>query len=144
MNGRRNFTPPPLQLTNIVHPEIPVLFIAGDGAQAKKKKGRYIAAVQTMLESPAPFLFASVTGAHEIDFSSFADLYPVAPLFFKSSLPRDDNENAWPREEITARCAEYIDMFFQRTKEGAAVSVLRTELSNTARGAVFLQTSELQ
>jgi hypothetical protein len=145
------FSAPALQLTNIAHPEIPVLFIAGDGAQAKKKKERYIAVVQTMLESPAPFLFASVDGAHEIDFSTFANQYPVAPFFLKSSLPREEIENAWPREEITARSAEYISTFFRRAKEGNSVSALRAALesaalSNTAgnTSAVFLQTSELK
>jgi hypothetical protein len=140
------FSRPVLQLTNIAHPEIPVLFIAGDRAQAKKKKERYIAVVQTMLESPAPFFFASVDGAHEIDFSSFASMYPVAPLFLKSSLPREETENAWPREEITARSAEYISTFFKRVKEKDSVSALKAALESAAgnTSAVLLQTSELK
>jgi hypothetical protein len=138
------FKKAPPRLENVVHPKLPILFIAGDGAQAKKTKGRYIAVVQTMLEAELPFFFASVTGAHEIDFSTFSDEYPVAPIFLKSPTSGGgggEEYGAWPRDEVIKRSAEYIADFFRLVNEGADANILKNSLETSG---VFLETSRIK
>jgi hypothetical protein len=131
---RRFFHKPIPRLKNIPHPEIPVLFVAGDGAQAKNSYNRYMAVVQTMLESEAPFLFASVNGIHAIDFSTFARKYPVLPLFLKGK-----KEGLWSRENAIANTARYIAAFFSLVKDNGSAAYLSANLAPP--GAVFLETS---
>jgi hypothetical protein len=137
---RRFFKKPLPRLEHITHPEIPVLFVAGDGAQAKNSYNRYMAVVQTMIESKSPFLFASVNGIHPIDFSAFSRKYPVLPLFVKGK-----KEGVWPREDAVANTAAYIATFFSLAKDSASVTYLAAQLTNRVPpGAVFLETSRSQ
>ncbi|MDR1231313.1 MAG: hypothetical protein LBK61_07925 [Spirochaetaceae bacterium] len=133
----RFFKKPALRLENITHPEIPVLFVAGDGSQAKNSYDRYMAVVQTMIESETPFLFASVNGIHAIDFSAFFRKYPVLPLFIKAK-----KEGVWSRENAVENTAAYIAAFFSFTKDSPSVNALVTHLANRVPpGAVFMETS---
>jgi hypothetical protein len=134
---RRLFQKPLPHLENIPHPEIPVLFVAGDGARGKNSYNRYMAVVQTMLESETPFFFASINGVHAIDFSSLPRKYPVMSLFF-----RGKKEGVWPREEVTAKTADYIAAFFSLVKENASATDLSDSLERP--GAVFLETLRLK
>jgi hypothetical protein len=128
------FQKPLPRLDNIVHPEIPVLFVAGDGAQQKNSYRQYMAVVQTMLESDAPFLFASINGVHAIDFTSLSQQYPVLPF-----LLRAKKEGAWPREDALTKTAGYIAAFFSHVKEIPYLAYLRRNLEIPE--AVFLETS---
>ncbi|MDR1096443.1 MAG: hypothetical protein LBL31_08645 [Spirochaetaceae bacterium] len=131
----RFFKKPPLRMDNITRPEIPVLFVAGDGSQAKS--GRYRAVVQTMADSEAPFLFASVNGVHALDFSALSRKYPVLTLFAKGK-----KEGVWPREDAVANIAAYIAAFFSLAKDSLSVTRLAAHLANRVPpGAVFLETS---
>jgi hypothetical protein len=135
----RLFNKPLPRLGNITHPEIPVLFIAGDGAQGKNSYNRYVAVVQTMLESEAPFLFASVNGIHVIDFSTFSRKYPILSLFLKG---KKEGPGVWPREDAIANVADYLAAFFSLTKSNVTVTYLADNLASP--GAVFLETSRAQ
>jgi hypothetical protein len=131
---RRLFRKPLPRLENLAHPEIPVLFVAGDGAQGKYSYSRYMAVVQTMLESEAPFLFASINGVHAIDFTSFSRKYPIMSLFLKGK-----KESVWHRENVTANTADYIAAFFSLAETNASVTYLSDSLAMP--GAIFLETS---
>jgi hypothetical protein len=128
------FQKPLPRLDNIAHPEIPVLFVAGEGAQHKNSYRRYMAVVQTMLESDAPFLFASIHGVHALDFSSLAQQYPVL-----SFLLRVKKEGAWSREDAVPKTAGYIAAFFSQVKENPSLASLQRNLAIPE--AVFLETS---
>jgi hypothetical protein len=131
---KRMFQKPIPRLENISHPAIPVLFVAGDGAQQKNSYRRYMAVVQTMLESEAPFLFASINGVHAGGFSSLAQKYPVL-----SFLLRGKNDSVWQRKEASFNTAGYIAAFFSMVKETPTLAYLQNNL--TVPGAVFLETS---
>jgi hypothetical protein len=131
----RFFKKPALQMENIPHPKIPVLFVAGDGAQGKNRYSRYTAVVQTMLESESPFLFASINGIHATDFSALPRKYPVFTLFFKGK-----KEGVWPGEDTTSNTAGYIASFFSLAKSNTSVSYLSGNLA-APDGAVFMETS---
>jgi hypothetical protein len=135
---RRFFQKPMPRLENITHPEIPVLFLAGDGAQKKNSYSRYMAVVQTMLESESPFLFASVNGIHSIDFSTLSRKYPVLPLFFKGKNA-GAKSGPWIREDTIPHTADYIAAFFSQTADGTTVARLADTLA--APEAVRLETS---
>jgi hypothetical protein len=128
------FQKPIPRLDNIPHPEIPVLFVAGDGAQQKNSYRQYMAVVQTMLESESPFLFASINGVHAIDFSAISQQYPVLPFL----LPAN-KEGVWLREEAVTKTAGYIAAFFSHVKENPSLASLERNL--TRPEAVFLETS---
>ncbi|MDR0637738.1 MAG: hypothetical protein LBG27_02350 [Spirochaetaceae bacterium] len=128
------FQKPIPRLENISHPEIPVLFIAGDGAQQKNSYRRYMAVVQTMIESGAPFLFASINGVHAIDFSSIPQKYPVLPF-----LLRAKKEGAWLREEAVTKASGYIAAFFSHVKENPSLAYLQSNLAMPK--VVLLETS---
>jgi hypothetical protein len=133
----RFFKKPPPRMENITRPAIPVLFVAGDGSQAKNRDRRYGAVVQTMADAEAPFLFASVNGIHAIDFSAVSRKYPVFPLFIKGK-----KEGVWPREDAVANIAAYIAAFFSLAKDSPSVAYLAARLANRIPpGAVFLETS---
>jgi hypothetical protein len=128
------FQNPLPRLDNIAHPEIPVLFVAGDSARQKNSYRRYMAVVQTMIESDAPFLFASIHGVHAIDFSSLSRQYPVLPF-----LLRANTQGAWPREDALSKTADYIAAFFSRVKENPSLAYLQRNLEMPE--AVSLETS---
>ena len=128
------FQKPIPHLENIVHPEIPVLFVAGDGAQRKNSYRRYMAVIQTMIESEAPFLFASINGVHAVDFSALSQKYPVLPVLLPTT-----KEGVWPREDAVARTADYIAAFFSQVKENPSLASLQSNLALPE--AVFLETS---
>jgi hypothetical protein len=135
----RFFNKPLPRLENITHPEIPVLFIAGEGARGKNSYNRYVAVVQTMLESEAPFLFASVNGIHAIDFSTFSRKYPILSLFLKG---KKEGPGVWPREDAITNTADYLTAFFSLAKNNAKVTYLADKLASP--DAVFLETSRAQ
>jgi hypothetical protein len=135
----RFFNKPLPRLENITHPEIPVLFVTGDGAQGKNRYNRYMAVIQTMLESGAPFLFASVNGIHAIDFSAFSRKYPILSLFLKG---KKEGPGVWPREDAIANMADYLAAFFSLTKNNVTVTYLADNLASS--DAVFLETSRAQ
>jgi hypothetical protein len=138
---RKLFQKPTPRLENISHPEIPVLFVAGDSAQQKNSYHRYMAVVQTMIESKAPFLFASINGVHAVDFSSLPQKYPVLLFLLRSKTPTE-NESLWPREDAVAKTASYIAAFFSRVKENPSLAYLQRNL--TMPESVFLETSRPQ
>jgi hypothetical protein len=135
------FQKPIPRLENIAHPEIPVLFIAGDGAQQKNSYRRYMAVVQTMIESEAPFLFASISGLHAVDFSSLPQKYPVLPFLLRAN-PQSENESVWPRKDAIAKTAGYIAAFFSHAKENPSLAYLQSNLAMPE--VVSLETSRSQ
>jgi hypothetical protein len=134
---KKIFQIPAPRLENVPQPEIPVLVVAGDGAQGKKSYNRYMAVIQTMLETKAPFLFASINGIHAIDFSSLPHKYPVASLML-----RGKKEGDWPRETAVENTARYIATFFSLAGQDPSLQHLRGNLANPQ--AIYLETSRSQ
>jgi hypothetical protein len=135
------FQKPLPHLENIAHPEIPVLFVAGDSARQENSYHRYMAVVQTMLESDAPFLFASINGVHAVDFSFLSQQYPVLPFLLRAKI-RTEDEGVWHREDAVAKVSGYIAAFFSHVKENPSLAYLQSNLAMPE--AVFLETSRPQ
>jgi hypothetical protein len=133
---RRIFQKPIPRLENISHPAIPVLFVAGEGAQQKNSYRRYMAVIQTMLESEAPFLFASINGVHAVDLSSLSQKYPVISFLLRL---RGKKDSSWHRNDAILNTADYLAAFFSRVKENPSLAYLQNNLM--VPGAVFLETS---
>jgi hypothetical protein len=100
-----------------------------------------MAVVQTMIESDAPFLFASINGVHAVDFSSLSQKYPVLPFLLRAKT-RTEDEGGWRREDAVTKVSGYIAAFFSYVKENPSLAYLQSNLAMPE--VVFLETSRPQ